>query len=292
MMKQTPYKTSTLITILLSFIINTIVHASDSTSCQPGTYIFTSQGSNCQSCPPGTYSDTTGSYWCTPCLDTMYQLEGANSVQKLNGESYCVLLGGQGDNDNLDDDNDDDFFGIDINTMDPSSTTVAPTSNKKTNRGTNNGECKEGDKRTGIEFITMFIFLSFCRLLGGQGDNDNMDDDNDDDFFDIDYNTMDPSSTTVAPTSNNKTNKGTNNGDCKEGDNRSRIENITMFLSNEGIGCNPSPDTMNRYGKELFDTGYESVEMIKKHLKKNHIQSFGWMKDLHKRILVKNLFQA
>ena len=79
------------------------------------------------------------------------------------------------------------------------------------------------------------------------------------------------------------------NNDNEESDKRSRINNIALFLSSVGIGCNPSIAIMNRYGNELFDAGYESVEMIKKYLKEKHIRNFGWMEDLHKEFLVKNL---
>ena len=79
------------------------------------------------------------------------------------------------------------------------------------------------------------------------------------------------------------------NNDNEESDKRSRINNIALFLSSVGIGCNPSIAIMNRYGNELFDAGYESVEMIKKYLKEKDIRNFGWMKDLHKEFLVKNL---
>ena len=79
------------------------------------------------------------------------------------------------------------------------------------------------------------------------------------------------------------------NNDNEESDKRSRINNLALFLSSVGIGCNPSIAIMNRYGNELFDAGYESVEMIKKYLKEKDIRNFGWMEDLHKEFLVKNL---
>ena len=79
------------------------------------------------------------------------------------------------------------------------------------------------------------------------------------------------------------------NNDNEESDKRSRINNIALFLLSVGIGCNPSIAIMNRYGNELFDAGYESVEMIKKYLKEKDIRNFGWMEDLHKEFLVKNL---
>mmetsp|Transcript_20251 Transcript_20251/g.21698 ORF Transcript_20251/g.21698 Transcript_20251/m.21698 type:complete len:391 (-) Transcript_20251:149-1321(-) len=100
---------------------------------------------------------------------------------------------------------------------------------------------------------------------------------------------LNPKSKKARNDNGNNSNNGTNDGICKKGDTKSRIKTIALFLSKEGIGCNPSPATMNRYGDKLFHAGYESVDMIKKYLNKNCIQSFDWMLELHKRILIENL---
>ena len=113
MMKKATFKAITLAGVL--FNIASIITTVDAATCQPGTYTFTLNGSDCQVCPPGTYTDLPGSFYCKPCLDTMFQYEGANSAELWNGDLYCVYLG----------DDDDDIFNIE--TMDPT-TTYPPSS--------------------------------------------------------------------------------------------------------------------------------------------------------------------
>lgn len=61
--------------------------------CEPGHYAFTKNGSDCQVCPPGTFSEFAGAEHCIPCLDTIYNGEGANSAELWNGDLYCIHLG-------------------------------------------------------------------------------------------------------------------------------------------------------------------------------------------------------
>ncbi|MGK3754109.1 MAG: hypothetical protein ACI8RD_006417 [Bacillariaceae sp.] len=113
MMKKATFKAITLAGVL--FNIASMITTVDAATCQPGTYTFTLNGSDCQVCPPSTYTDLPGSFYCKPCLDTMFQYEGANSAELWNGDLYCVYLG----------DDDDDIFNVD--TMDPT-TTYPPSS--------------------------------------------------------------------------------------------------------------------------------------------------------------------
>ena len=61
--------------------------------CEPGSYAFAQDGSECQICPPGTYSDVSEAAFCKLCLDTIYSDEGANAAELWNGDLYCLYLG-------------------------------------------------------------------------------------------------------------------------------------------------------------------------------------------------------
>lgn len=68
-----------------------------------------------------------------------------------------------------------------------------------------------------------------------------------------------------------------------------RQTQICDYLSKDLIGCNPSPITMKRYAHRLYKMGFESVEMIQKYLKPEHVRSAEWMASLHKDIILQKL---
>jgi hypothetical protein len=69
-----------------------------------------------------------------------------------------------------------------------------------------------------------------------------------------------------------------------------RIQEIHDWLAQHVIGNGPNPDTMQSYACELYELGFESVDMVltntTKYLTEEHIQSFAWMKPLHKQMLI------
>lgn len=78
----------------------------------------------------------------------------------------------------------------------------------------------------------------------------------------------------------------TNNTDQDEDE--ARIQEIHDWLEQDVIGNNPKPGTMKMYARSLYELGFESVDMITnttKYLTEQHIDSFKWMKPLHKQML-------
>lgn len=69
---------------------------------------------------------------------------------------------------------------------------------------------------------------------------------------------------------------------------------IRNFLAEEVFGGsgNLSNATLQKYSSCLFDQGFESVPLIKSHLTKEDVQTFDWMKPLHKRIISQCLDQG
>ena len=55
------------------------------------------------------------------------------------------------------------------------------------------------------------------------------------------------------------------------------------------IGNNPSPSTMIRYAEALYEIGFESAELVAAEMGKQKVEGFDWMRDLHKKILLKKL---
>ncbi|VEU35746.1 unnamed protein product [Pseudo-nitzschia multistriata] len=99
--KQSSFRTMKLfVLIVLAFIVlsNFPYTAAEgnftniyATTCQPGSFSVVIESiSNCQPCPPGTYSDYPGAEYCKTCLDTIYNGEGADSVEMLSGQLYCI----------------------------------------------------------------------------------------------------------------------------------------------------------------------------------------------------------
>jgi hypothetical protein len=101
--------------ILSAFLSNAASISISSEICEPGSYAFAQNGSDCQICPPGTYSDVPGAAFCKRCLDTIYSNEGANSAELWNGDLYCVNLGST----------DDDFLNSNSNSGDTAEHTVS-----------------------------------------------------------------------------------------------------------------------------------------------------------------------
>ncbi|CAB9505299.1 expressed unknown protein [Seminavis robusta] len=62
-----------------------------------------------------------------------------------------------------------------------------------------------------------------------------------------------------------------------------RLRQIREWIDQDVIGNNPSPDTISAYARQLFDEGFESVEMIKADLTEKDVNNYEWIKPNHKR---------
>ena len=88
-----------------------------------------------------------------------------------------------------------------------------------------------------------------------------------------------------------------NSGAIADEENKSknlRCALIRRFLAEEVFGGtgNLSNNTLRTYASHLFDEGFESVTLIKSDLTKEDVQTFDWIKPLHKRILSRRLEQG
>ncbi|CAB9512054.1 expressed unknown protein [Seminavis robusta] len=73
-------------------------------------------------------------------------------------------------------------------------------------------------------------------------------------------------------------------------DEDTRLVQIRDWITQHVIGGhNPCPKTIQGYSQELFDEGFESVEMITEYLKESDVNSYSWMKGVHKRIFLGRL---
>jgi hypothetical protein len=68
-----------------------------------------------------------------------------------------------------------------------------------------------------------------------------------------------------------------------------RLHQISSFLCSDLIGGNPSKKTTDMYAAKLYENGFESVDMIKLYLERDHVRSFDWMTQLHRGIIIRKL---
>lgn len=61
---------------------------------------------------------------------------------------------------------------------------------------------------------------------------------------------------------------------------------ITEWLSNAVIGYNADPLEMGYYARKLFVRGHHSISSIQEKVKSEDIDSFDWMKPMHKRLFL------
>lgn len=93
----------------------------------------------------------------------------------------------------------------------------------------------------------------------------------------------------TAGSTNNNNNAATGNPQQTLDEKLHRVRQIRDWLTQDIIGNNPSSHTMERYAGVLFEKGFESVEMIKAFMKDRHVESFDWMVELHKEVLLEHL---
>ena len=61
---------------------------------------------------------------------------------------------------------------------------------------------------------------------------------------------------------------------------------ICRWLETEVIGYNPNSFEMRRYARRFFDLGFHSVDLIREVCTPEDIESFEWMKPIHKRLFL------
>lgn len=72
---------------------------------------------------------------------------------------------------------------------------------------------------------------------------------------------------------------------------KGRIKKICNWISKEVIGHDPTQSIIHSYAATLYENGFNSVDLIKKHLEEHDINEVG-MSKLHKRIFLQKLHEG